>query len=75
MKLSEIKRGERCRVTQVKTDRRTLGRLKMLNIYVGSTVTVEGRSIFKKNILVYSDGVRAALRLSCAELIRVEPLD
>lgn len=75
MKLSEIERGGLCRITGVNADKRTADRLKMFNIYVGSAVRVEGRSIFKRNVLIYSDGVRAAIRVSCADRITVERLD
>lgn len=75
MKLSEIKSGIFCRIVDVHTDKRTADRLKMLNVYSGSLVKVEGRSLLKKNLLVYSDGIRAAVRSDTAEKITVESVD
>lgn len=75
MKLNEVKSGSSCRVVNVHTDKKTADRLKMLNIFGGSLVKVEGRSLLKKNLLVYSDGIRAAVRVDTADKITVESLD
>lgn len=75
MKLNEVKSGSSCRVVNVRTDKKTADRLKMLNVFRGSSVKVEGRSLLKKNLLVYSDGIRAAVRADTAEKITVESLD
>lgn len=75
MKLSQVKSGSSCRVVNVLTDKKTADRLKMLNVFRGSFVKVEGRSLLKKNLLVYSDGIRAAVRSDTADKITVESLD
>jgi len=72
MKLSEVKSGSSCRILNVLTDKKTADRLKMLNIYSGAEVRVEGRSLLRKNLLVYSEGVRLAIRSDAAERITVE---
>lgn len=75
MKLSDIKSGSACRIVNVLTDKKTADRLKMLNVFCGSLVKVEGRSLLKRNLLVYSDGIRAAVRRDTAEKITVEAID
>lgn len=75
MYLNEVKSGFSCRVVNVHTDKKTADRLKMLNVYGGATVKVEGRSLLKKNLLLYSDGVRTAIRADEAEKITVETVD
>jgi len=75
MRLNEIKNGSSCRIVNVHTDKKTADRLKMFNVYSGSEVKVEGRSLFKKNLLLYSDGVRAAVRVDEAQKITVEAID
>jgi len=74
MKLNLVPKGSSCRVVRVDADSKTADRLKMLNVYVGSIIKVEGRSLLKKNILLYSDGVRASLRSYLAEKITVEQI-
>ncbi len=74
MKLSQVSSG--CyTVKNITADTKLRLRLRALNFYEGAQIEILGYSLFKRNTLILSEGVRLSFRRSFAERVSVERLE
>lgn len=71
MKLNEVSVGESCKIASISAEEDVEERLRLLNVYVGATVTVLRFSPFQSSVLIETDASRVALRTSLAKKISV----
>ncbi len=74
MTLNHVPLGGECKILKISLAPILTERLFRLNVYQGAKVTLLGRSLRKKNILLESEGVRVGFSERIAECIEVESL-
>ncbi len=74
MTLNQMPLGGECKILKISLSPVLSERLFRLNLYRGAKVTILGRSLRKKNLLLESEGVRVGFSERIAECIEVESL-